>query len=95
MRAKGAAHGEYDFVFTRLSYESGDWDVDERMPSNLLNSLIEYTTLRVDPTERVIALADPAMLRSPFCYLAGDAGCGRAACLWHSGQAAGTTLISR
>ena len=26
----------HDFVFTRLSYESGDWDVDERMPANLL-----------------------------------------------------------
>ena len=32
------------------------------MPANVLNSLIEYTTLRVDPTEQVIALADPAML---------------------------------
>lgn len=63
--------GGYDFVFTRLSYESGDWDVDERMPANLLNSLIEYTTLRVDRVEQVIALADPAMLSAPFCYLAG------------------------
>ena len=35
----------HDFVFTRLSYESGDWDVDERMPANLLNSLIESNTL--------------------------------------------------
>jgi len=61
----------YDFVFTRLSYESGDWDVDERMPANVLNSLIEYTSLRVDLTERIIPLADPAMLRAPFCYLAG------------------------
>ena len=69
--AKGAGKNEYDFVFTRLSYESGDWDVDERMPANILNSLIEYTTLRVDPTEQVIALADPAMLSVPFCYLAG------------------------
>lgn len=60
-----------DFYFTRLSYESGDWDVDERAPSNILNALIEYTTLRVDLTERVIALADPAMLDSPFCFLAG------------------------
>ena len=34
-----------DFAFTRLQYDSGDWDVDQRMPSNLLNSLIEYTTL--------------------------------------------------
>ena len=67
--ASGAAG--YDFVFTRLSYESGDWDVDERMPANLLNSLIEYTTLRVNLTEQVIALADPAMLQQPFCYLAG------------------------
>ena len=62
---------EHDFVFTRLSYESGDWDVDERMPANMLNSLIEYTTLRVNLTEQVIALADPAMLNAPFCYLAG------------------------
>lgn len=66
-----AGADEYDFVFTRLSYESGDWDVDERMPANLLNSLIEYTTLRVNTTEQVIALADPAMLSAPFCYLAG------------------------
>lgn len=62
---------EYDFYFTRLSYESGNWEVDERMPANVLNSLIEYTSLRVDLTERVIALSDPAMLRSPFCYMAG------------------------
>jgi hypothetical protein len=62
---------DYDFYFTRLSYESGDWDVDERMPANLLNSLIEYTTIRVDLNERIVPLSDPAMLNAPFCYLAG------------------------
>jgi len=61
----------YDFYFTRLLYESGDWDVDIRMPSNVLNSLVEYTTLKVDPAERMIALSDPKVLASPFCYLAG------------------------
>ena len=61
----------YDFYFTRLSYDSGDWDVDERMPANLLNSLIEYTTIRVDINERIIPLSDPLMLNAPFCYLAG------------------------
>lgn len=61
----------WDFYFTRLMYGSGNWDVDERMPVNVLNSLIEYTTLNVDPNERVIALADDAMLQSPFCYLTG------------------------
>ena len=65
-----AAHS-YDFYFTRLMYDSGDWDVDIRMPSNVLNSLVEYTTLRVDPAERVIALSDPKMLEAPFCYMAG------------------------
>lgn len=68
---RARAAGPFDFTFTRLMYESGDWDVDERMPNNLLNSLVEYTTIRVNPDEQVIALADPAMLEVPFCYLAG------------------------
>ncbi|WP_298092208.1 DUF4159 domain-containing protein [uncultured Sphingomonas sp.] len=63
--------GAYDFWFTRLRYESGDWDVDQRMPSNLLTALIDYTNLRVDPRERVVALSDPKMLTAPFCYMAG------------------------
>lgn len=60
-----------DFTFTRLQYDSGDWDVDQRMPSNLLHSLLQYTTLEVEPEERVVSLKDPAMLRAPFTYLAG------------------------
>ncbi|MFM7378998.1 MAG: DUF4159 domain-containing protein [Erythrobacter sp.] len=70
-RAGGAASGGYDFWFTRLKYNSGDWDVDQRMPANLITSLIDYTSLRVDPKEHIVALADPAMLAAPFCYLAG------------------------
>ena len=66
-----AAQPTYDFWFTRLRYASGNWDVDERMPANVLTSLVDYTSLRVDPEERVIDLADPAMLTSPFCYMAG------------------------
>ena len=66
-----AQNSDYDFYFTRLSYESGNWDVDERMPANVLNSLIEYTSLRVDLQERVIPLSDPSMLIAPFCYMAG------------------------
>ena len=66
-----AAAPTYDFWFTRLRYDSGDWDVDQRMPSNILTSLVDYTNLRIDPEERVVRLSDPAMLRAPFCYLAG------------------------
>jgi hypothetical protein len=60
-----------DFFFTRLQYESGNWDVDQRMPSNLLNSLVEYTTLRVDTQEKIVPLASDAIFKSPFCYLSG------------------------
>ena len=70
-RTVSAQNSEYDFYFTRLSYESGNWEVDERMPANVLNSLIEYTSLRVDLQERVIPLSDPSMLIAPFCYMAG------------------------
>jgi hypothetical protein len=66
-----AAPADYDFWLTRLKYDSGDWDVDQRMPANLITSLIDYTNLRVDPKEHVLALADPRMLAAPFCYLAG------------------------
>ncbi|WP_305806010.1 DUF4159 domain-containing protein [Stenotrophomonas sp. YIM B06876] len=66
-----AQASRYDFWFTRLKYDSGDWDVDARMPSNLITALIDYTTLRVDPKEHVLALSDPKMLAAPFCYLAG------------------------
>jgi len=65
------AAGGHDFRFTRLRYESGDWDVDARMPSNVITALIDYTSLRVDPEEQVLDLADPRMLTEPFCYLAG------------------------
>ena len=65
------AAAEYDFWFTRLMYDSGDWDVDQRMPANIITSLIDYTSLRVDPKEHVVALSDPKMRTAPFCYLAG------------------------
>lgn len=59
------------FFFTRLQYESGDWDVDQRMPSNLLNSLVEYTTLKVDTRENIISLGSDDIFSCPFCYLSG------------------------
>ncbi|MBX2955551.1 MAG: DUF4159 domain-containing protein [Cyclobacteriaceae bacterium] len=59
------------FFFTRLQYDSGDWDVDQRMPSNLLNSLIEYTTMPVDTRENIIPLSSADIFRCPFCYLSG------------------------
>ena len=59
------------FTFSRLQYASGDWDVDQRMPANLLHSLVEYTTIDVDPRERVVALGSEGVFDARFAYLAG------------------------
>ncbi len=59
------------FTFARLRYTSGDWDTDQRMPSNLLNSLIEYTTIPVSLQEKVVDLSSHDIFQYPFCYLSG------------------------
>ncbi len=52
-------------------YESGDWDADQRMPSNLLNSIVEYTTIPVDTIENIVPLSSEKVYEAPFCYLTG------------------------
>ena len=59
------------FTFVRLQYQSGDWDTDQRMPANILNSLIEYTTIPIQLNEKVIALNSTDIFQYPFCYLSG------------------------
>lgn len=60
------------FTFARLRYASGNWDADPRMPSNILNSLVEYTSIRVDPNERVIDAGSNTLSNYPFVYLTGN-----------------------
>jgi Domain of unknown function (DUF4159) len=55
----------------RFRYRSGDWDTDQRMPSNLLNSLIEYTTIPVNLQEKVLDLDSPEIFHYPFAYISG------------------------
>ncbi|WP_207433539.1 DUF4159 domain-containing protein [Sabulibacter ruber] len=59
------------FTFVRLQYRSGNWDTDQRMPSNLLHSLVEYTTVPIVEQEKVISLESSELFRYPFCYLSG------------------------
>lgn len=59
------------FFFTRLMYESGDWDTDQRMPSNLLHSLVEYTTIPIHTDEFIVPLQSKEVFHSPFCYISG------------------------
>jgi hypothetical protein len=59
------------FTFARIQYRSGDWNTDQRMPSNILNSLIEYTTIPVDTEEKIVELSSDEIFGYPFTYLSG------------------------
>ena len=60
------------FTFARLRYGSGNWDADPKMPSNLLNSLVEYTSIRIDPNERIVDVSSEQLANYPFVYLTGN-----------------------
>jgi hypothetical protein len=59
------------FTFVRLQYRSGNWDTDPRMPSNLLHSLIQYTTVQVEEQEKVVSLESAELFNYPFSYMSG------------------------
>jgi hypothetical protein len=63
---------EQNFAFARIRYASGNWDADPKMPANLLNSLVEYTSIKVDPLEKVVALDSAELFAYPFTYLTGN-----------------------
>ena len=60
------------FTFARLRYGSGNWDADPKMPSNLLNSLVEYTSIRIEATERIVDVGSERLGDYPFIYLTGN-----------------------
>ena len=68
-RPLGAVSG---FTFARLRYTSGNWDADPKMPSNLLNSLVEYTSIRVELNERIVDAGSRKLSDYPFVYLTGN-----------------------
>jgi hypothetical protein len=59
------------FTFARIKYASGNWDTDQRMPANVLNSLLEYTTIPLQAEEKIVNLATSEIFNYPFCYLSG------------------------
>ena len=60
-----------EFVFARLRYDSGDWDYNPKVAANVLNSIIEYTNIRVFPEEVVIAATSSELLAFPFLFMTG------------------------
>jgi hypothetical protein len=60
-----------EFVFARLRYESGDWDYNPKVAANLLNSIVEYTSIPVFPEEVVIGASADDLLAYPFLFMTG------------------------
>ena len=60
-----------EFVFARLRYESGDWDYNPKVAANLLNSIVEYTNIRVYPEEVIITADSDELLAFPFLFMTG------------------------
>ena len=60
-----------EFVFARLRYDSGDWDYNPKVAANILNSVVEYTNIRVYPREVVVAASSEELLSFPFLFMTG------------------------
>jgi Domain of unknown function (DUF4159) len=60
-----------EFVFARLRYDSGDWDFNPKVAANVLNSVVEYTSIRVYPEEVIIPPSSEELLAFPFLFMTG------------------------
>ena len=69
--AQGGRPKAGEFVFARLRYDSGDWDYNPKVAANVLNSLVEYTTIPVYPEEVVITADSKDLLAFPFLFMTG------------------------
>jgi Domain of unknown function (DUF4159) len=76
MASSGPAAGQgrprgSEFVFARLRYDSGDWDYNPKVAANVLNSVLEYTTIPVFPEEVVITASSDELFAFPFLFMTG------------------------
>ena len=60
-----------EFVFARLRYDSGDWDYNPKVAGNVLDSVLQYTTIPVYPEEIVITADSPELGAFPFIFMTG------------------------
>ena len=60
-----------EFVFARLRYDSGDWDYNPKVAGNVLDSVLQYTTVPVYPEEIVITADSAELAAFPFLFMTG------------------------
>jgi len=69
---------EADFVFARVWYRGGDWNTDMLYQGlkggsdiNLLQRVLQETTIRTEACETVLKLSSPLVFTCPFLYMTG------------------------
>ncbi|HMD35015.1 MAG TPA: DUF4159 domain-containing protein [Vicinamibacterales bacterium] len=60
-----------EFVFARLRYDSGDWDYNPKVAANVLDSLVQYTSIPVYKDEVVIGASSTELPSFPFLFMTG------------------------
>ena len=60
-----------EFVFARLRYDSGDWDYNPKVAANVLDSIVQYTSIPVFKDEVVIAASSSELASFPFLFMTG------------------------
>jgi hypothetical protein len=60
-----------EFVFARLRYESGDWDYNPKVAANVLDSVMQYTSIPVYKEEVVVSASSDELLSFPFVFMTG------------------------
>ena len=60
-----------EFVFARLRYDSGDWDYNPKVAGNILDTIVQYTTIPVFGEEIVITADSTELLAFPFVFMTG------------------------
>ncbi len=60
-----------EFVFARLRYDSGDWDYNPKVAANVLDSVLQYTSVPVYKDEVVISATSSELLSFPFLFMTG------------------------
>jgi len=60
-----------EFVFARLRYDSGDWDYNPKVAGNILDGVLQYTTIPVHEQEVVISADSTEIDAFPFLFMTG------------------------
>src|SRR5206468_9720696 len=69
--AQTAGAGGSEFVFARLRYDSGDWDYNPKVCSNVLDAIVQYTSIPVQQNEVVITPDSKELGAYPFLFMTG------------------------